>query len=238
MSSAILARRVEAETLDHLREEDPRAIRSRRDLRRINRIMGNASILDSLLRGSLGIPPKRIAELGAGDGSLLLGIARRRARAWPRVAITLVDRQDLLDAATRAAYGSFGWQANAAVMDVFDWLEQEAPRRYDAIVANLFVHHFEFGALRRLLGAIARITECFIACEPRRSQVARLGSYLVGALGANAVTRRDAVLSVRAGFRDHELSACWPDDGEWRLSEGEARLFSHTFTAVRRKQRG
>ena len=49
MSTAILTRRVEAETLDHLREDDPRAIRSG-DLRRINRVMGNVSIVDSLLK--------------------------------------------------------------------------------------------------------------------------------------------------------------------------------------------
>jgi hypothetical protein len=238
MSRTILARRVEEEILDHLREEDPRAIRSRRDLRRINRVMGNAAILDSLLQGSLKHPPKRIAELGAGDGSLLLGIARRRVRAWPGVALTLVDRQDLFDTTVRADFADLGWTADCAIMDVFDWLEHEAHRHYDAIVANLFVHHFEADALRRMFSAIAPITGCFIACEPRRAQVAQLGSYLVGALGANAVTRRDAVLSVRAGFRNHELSACWPDDGEWRLREGDARLFSHTFTAVRRVQRG
>ena len=75
MSKAILTRRVEAETLDHLREDDPRAIRSRRDLRRINRIMGNVSIVDSLLNASLARPPSHIAELGAGDGSLLLRLA-------------------------------------------------------------------------------------------------------------------------------------------------------------------
>ena len=238
MSQAILTRRVEEETLDHLREEDPRAIRSRRDLRRVNRVMGNASILDSLLHGSLKHRPKRIAELGAGDGSLLLGIARRRARTWRGVALTFVDRQDLLDATAVAAFAELGWTANAAVMDVFDWLEHEADRHYDAILANLFVHHFEADALRRMFRAIARITDCFIACEPRRAQVAQLGSYLIGALGVNAVTRRDAVLSVRAGFRDHELSACWPDGGEWRLSEGDARLFSHTFAAVRRQKHG
>jgi hypothetical protein len=235
VSKAILVRHVEEETLDHLREDDPRAIRSRRDLRRINRVMGSASIVDSLLNPSVTRPPKRIAELGAGDGSLLLDIARRRGRAWSGLELTLVDRQDLLDAATRAAFADLGWRANAAVMDVFDWMEQEADRRYDAIVANLFLHHFDGDALTRLLAGIARITECFIACEPRRAPVAQWGSYLVGALGANAVTRRDTVLSVRAGFRDRELSACWPDDCEWRLSEGDARLFSHVFTAVRRK---
>jgi hypothetical protein len=236
MSNAILTRCVEAETLDHLREDDPRAIRSRRDLRRINRIMGNILIVDSLLRDSLSQPPLRIAELGAGDGSLLLRLGQRRARSWPAVTLTLVDRQNLLSAAMRASFADLGWTVHAAAMDVFTWLEREDHPHYDAVVANLFVHHFEADALSRLFRAIAQITECFVACEPRRARVPLLASHLVGAVGANAVTRRDAVLSVRAGFRDRELSACWPNDGEWHTSETDARLFSHTFAAVRRAQ--
>jgi SAM-dependent methyltransferase len=219
-----------------LSEDDPRAIRSRRDLRRINRIMGNIQIIDSLLNDSLARPPLRIAELGAGDGSLLLRLAKRRARSWPGVTLTLVDRQNLLSAPTRAAFADLGWTVHAAAMDVFAWLERERHPRYDAVVANLFVHHFEADALSRLFRAIAQITECFVACEPRRARVPLLGSHLVGAVGANSVTRRDAVLSVRAGFRDRELSAHWPDNGEWRTSETDARLFSHTFAAVRRGQ--
>jgi hypothetical protein len=234
MSKGIVARRVEEETLDHLPEDDPRAVRSRRDLRRINRIMGNDSIVESLLSGSLVRPPSYIAELGAGDGSLVLGLARRRAREWPAVRLTLVDRQDLLSVQTRAAFADLGWSVHAAVMDVFAWLEREDHPRYDAIIANLFVHHFEADALSRLFRGIARITDCFIACEPRRAQVALLGSHLVGFVGANAVTRRDSVLSVRAGFRDRELSAHWPDERGWQLTETSARLFSHTFAAVRR----
>jgi SAM-dependent methyltransferase len=233
MSKTILTRRVEAETLDHLHEDDPRAIRSRRDLRRINRIMGNVSIVDSLLNGSLARPPSHIAELGAGDGSLLLRLAKRRGRVWSGVTLTLVDRQNLLSAPTRAAFADLGWTVHAAAMDVFAWLEREDHPRYDAIVANLFVHHFEADALSHLFRAIAQITECFVACEPRRARVALLGSHLVGVIGANAVTRRDAVLSVRAGFRDQELSACWPNSGAWQLSERGGRLFSHTFAAVR-----
>jgi len=227
---------VEAETLDHLREDDPQAIRSRHDLRRINRIMGSMPILDSLLKDSLARPPLRIAELGAGDGSLLLRLARRRARSWPGVMLTLVDRQNLLSARTRAAFAELGWTVHAAAMDVFAWLEREDHPRYDAIVANLFVHHFEADALSRLFRTIAQITECFVACEPRRARIPLLASHLVGVVGASAVTRHDAVLSVRAGFRDRELSACWPNNGEWRTSEANARLFSHTFAAVRRAQ--
>jgi hypothetical protein len=234
MSSALLERCLEAETLDHLGEDDPRAIRSRRDLRRINRIMGNTVIVDSLLNGSLSHPPLRMAELGAGDGSLLLWIARRRARSWPGVTVTLVDRQELLSAPMRAAFADLGWTVHVDALDVFAWLEGKDHPRYDAIFANLFVHHFETEALTRLFHAIASITQCFVACEPRRSRIPLLASHLVGAVGANAVTRRDAVLSVRAGFRDRELSTCWPDNGEWHTIERDARLFSHTFVAVRR----
>jgi hypothetical protein len=234
MSGALLERCLEPETLDHLREDDPRAIRSRADLRRINRIMGNTVIVNALLKRSLPHPPLHMAELGAGDGSLLLWIARRRARSWPGVTVTLVDQQDLLSAPMRIAFADLGWTVRAATMDVFAWLEGKDHPRYDAIFANLFVHHFENDALSRLFRAIAPITECFVACEPRRAQLPLFASHLVGAVGANAVTRRDAVLSVRAGFRDRELSACWPSNGEWHTSERGARLFSHTFAAVRR----
>ena len=234
MSQALSMRRVEAETLDHLPENDARAIRSRSDLRRVNRIMGNLSIIDSLLSRSLVRPPSRIAELGAGDGTLLLRLAQRRASVWPGVSLTFVDRQDLVSSATRAAFEELGWIIHAATMDVFAWLERPGHPHYDAVVANLFVHHFEADALSRLFDAIAQITGCFVACEPRRAGLPLLGSHLIGAIGANDVTRRDAVLSVRAGFRDRELSGFWPRGDDWQLTETSARLFSHTFTAVRR----
>jgi hypothetical protein len=233
MTHAVLARCVEPEALDHLREDDPRAIRARRDLQRINRIMGNVSIVDRLLGRSLNRAPAHMAELGAGDGSLLLRLAERRAHQWRRVTLCLVDRLDLVADSTRAAFANLGWTARTANMDVFDWLELKDHPRYDIIVANLFVHHFEAPALTRLFGALARLTDCFVACEPRRTRPALLGSHLVGFLGANAVTRRDAVLSVRAGFRDQELTARWPDHQKWDLRETRAGLFSHVFSARR-----
>jgi SAM-dependent methyltransferase len=233
MTPLVLARCVEPETLDNLGEDDPRAIRSRRDLQRINRIMGNVQILDSLLHRCLEPPPSRIAELGSGDGSLLLRLARRRG-AWRDVSLCLVDRQDVVPDSTRAAFADLGWALRTATMDVFAWLELEDHPRYDLIIANLFAHHFEGPALSRLLQAVAQMTDCFVACEPRRTRVALWGSHLVGIVGANAVTRRDAVLSVRAGFRDQELTALWPNDGSWQLNEMRAGLFSHAFAATRR----
>ena len=105
---------------------------------------------------------------------------------------------------------------------------------HDLIVANLFLHHFEAATLAHLLQAVALRTGVFIACEPRRSRLALLGSHLVGALGANAVTRQDAVLSVHAGFRERELSQVWQAGAPgWRLQERAAGAFSHVFSAVR-----
>ena len=69
MMGWIMQRCIEKELLDELAPEDARAIRSRRDLRRLNFFMGNAGILARALDGLCPRDvPLRIAEAGAGDG--------------------------------------------------------------------------------------------------------------------------------------------------------------------------
>lgn len=225
--------------LDLLPKADPRAIRSRQDLRRINGVMATRSILcraiDAATRGR---PPRRIVELGAGDGTLLLRLARRRATDWPGVEATVVDRQDLIAAETRQGFARLGWSLRVVARDVFDWLDETDPAPYDLVLANLFLHHFASEALRRLLAGIAARSTAFVACEPRRATPALFGSHLVGLLGCNAVSRNDAVLSVHAGFRDAELTAAWPQTHSpkthsWQIDEYAAGLFSHCFLATR-----
>jgi len=81
-----LLRRVEPELLDGLAAEDPRAQRSRNDLRRIHRAMATLSILQRALDCSTaGFHPTTLLELGAGDGTLMLRLAQRRAGCWPDV---------------------------------------------------------------------------------------------------------------------------------------------------------
>lgn len=243
----MMDRIVTDETLDGLAEDDPAAMRSRRDLQRIHRVMGTRSILVKALSSlSASRPqgaPLRVLELGAGDGSLMLGVAQARKGEWPAVELTLLDRQRLVTRETLARYARLGWVARSQVVDVFDWAASpsiavnELPQpgnsgHWDVIVTNLFLHHFEGPALAQLLAAIASRTERFFACEPHRARLALAGSHLIGAIGANAVTREDAVLSVRAGFRDQEISALWPQlDAGWTLNEYSAGLFSHCFRA-------
>ena len=240
----IMPRIVAAETLDGLAENDPAAMRSRRDLQRIHRLMGTRGIMARALQRQLASRPAgaplRLLELGTGDGSLMLGVARALGARRPAVDITLLDRQDLVTRSTLDGYARLGWTASTQIVDVFDWASRKSPAvrepsaRWDVIVANLFLHHFEGPALATLLAAIESRAPRFLACEPRRARLALAGSHLVGAMGANAVTRKDAVLSVHAGFRGNELSALWPGHRSfWAISESPAGLFSHCFFAER-----
>lgn len=231
--SAAFPRLLEPEILDELPEDDPRAQRSRRDLERINRVMGAAGILAQALAAE-GATPRRIIELGAGDGRLMLRLARRLAPRWPNVQVVLLDRQQCVAPETRAALARTGWSVQARQEDVADWVSGAAGERFDIVLANLFIHHFDEDAIARLFGAISARAKLFVALEPRRASLPLLASRMVGLLGANAVTRSDAVASVRAGFQGRELSALWPASPAWRLSEGRAGLFSHLFTARRR----
>jgi hypothetical protein len=230
-----MKRRVEPELLDGLATDDPRARRSRSDLQRLNRAMATLSIaLRALDRATAGFPPRRMLELGAGDGSLMLRLARQRAAHWPDVQVTLLDRLSLVPAGTLAGLREVGWTPEAVAMDVFDWLGRPAGARWDVVMSNLFVHHFSSRELAELLGGIATRTRVFFCCEPRRSILPLAGSHLTGLLGAGSVTRHDAPSSVHAGFRGKELSELWPEAMNWTVHEYPAGLFSHCFLAIRK----
>jgi hypothetical protein len=227
-----MRRQLQPEILDHLAPDDPRAIQARRDLRKVNAFMGHAGLVTRALRGQRPMP-RRIVELGAGDGSLLLRVATRLGRAQAGVRAMLVDRAPTISARTRADFRALGWDVVTDETDVFDWLMRPAPEQADMMLANLFLHHFDEGELSTLFAAIARQTSCFIACEPRRSRTALAGASLLFLLGCNDVTRHDADVSVRAGFRDAELSQLWPNEQGWRAEESRAGLFSHFFAATK-----
>ena len=228
------ARQVEPEWLDDLPAADPGAVHARRDLRLLNSVMGNAGAVVRLLSGTgVSGPVPRVIELGAGDGTFLLGVARRLGPSWRGTRAQLVDRAMLVDDATRAGFASLGWEVEAVTSDVFAALARSTAREGTLVLANLFLHHFARERLRDLLAEVAARSEHFIACEPRRSRPALAASRCVGLLGCHAITRHDAVVSVRAGFAGRELSQLWPADGSWSLEEGMAWPFSHVFAARR-----
>lgn len=223
------ARTIESEWLDALPSDDPRALRSRRDLRRVNAIMLQARIMARLLSAHCKRPGK-IIELGGGDGTFMLSVARRLR--WRDVDLVLVDQQNIVGAGTRAGFAALGWRLSVRQGDIFDFLGHGSEAA-DIVAANLFLHHFADAELARLLRGAAALAPLFVACEPQRSVLALTGSRMLFAVGCNDVSRHDAVASVRAGFAGTELSWLWPSGEGWRLHEAPAWPFTHSFAASR-----
>jgi hypothetical protein len=223
-----MGRVLTSEILDVLSPDDPRAQASRRDLAVINAVMCQSRIMADALSGFPA--PELIADLGGGDGRFMLRVARRLAKRWPGVTVMIADRRAIVSVETRAGFARLGWACESLTGDVLETLPLIRP---DIVTANLFLHHLDDAALTRLLALVARHAKGFAACEPRRSATGLLGAHMVFALGANDVTRHDAVASVRAGFRGREISLLWPQSApDWQLSERPVFPFTHLFKAI------
>ena len=225
-----MKRIVQSELLDTLPPDDPRAVHSRRDLQRVNCWMRNHVIMAEALQNALcRRAPGQITELGAGDGNFLFRVAQKLSPGWPSVMATLIDFQTNVSEETLVAFAALGWRAEAVVANFFHWAQTSTPG--EAVIANLFLHHFEDASLAKLLHLISQRANLFIALEPCRASWSAFCSRLLWIIGCNGVTRHDALVSVRAGFSGQELYRLWPDKQNWRLTEKRAGAFSHLFMA-------
>jgi hypothetical protein len=208
-------RRVEPEILDHLPTDDPEAIRSRRELRFINGLMGNHRWLARQLRKHRQ-PGWRILELGAGDGTLGARLIREK--------ICEPAELHALDLASRPAT----WPTEAA-WHQHDLFAKPLPPA-EIVIANLFLHHFEPAELRRLGALLPRECRVFLASEPARRRLHLIQGRLLAAVTRfGRVTRHDMPISIHAGFLGYELPAllgltAWEDEtsttffGAYRLT--------------------
>lgn len=230
-----MVRSLQAELVDELPPEHPEAIKTRRDLRRINLLMGHIGILaralDSIAPEEHGM---RIIEIGAGDGEMFLRVAQRLGDKGNDVDVTFVDLQDLLRNETKAAFSTLGWRVRCVKSDVLQWLSDTAAEKSNVIIANLFLHHFSDAQLSNLFSLAAKRADALIALEPRRAGWPLLCARALALIGFSSVTCHDAPISVQAGFTGRELSALWPQNGTWELTERRAGLFSHLFIAKRK----
>jgi len=193
---------VEPEILDGLAHDDPQAMRSRMDLRRIHFLMGNETWMLRVLRRQQSHMKAGVWEWGAGDGAMPARVAAR----FPDVvihAVDLVPRPPGLDPRVHWHQG--------------DLLAYDGMRG-GVLIANMFLHHFDEATLERL-GEMCRGFEVLVFNEPHRSHTALLASTLLLPF-VGRVTRHDMPASIRAGFRTGELPALLglrPE--EWRVEE-------------------
>ena len=209
--------------------DDPRAMRSRRDLARINAVMRQSAIMAKALAGLPAPAPagrsgRRRWALSAGRGAAAETLARCEGRD-PRPPGHRQPRD------TRRI--SRPWAGTARCCRAIfskpcrSFRPTSSPPTCSCIISRMW-------RWRGLLALVAARASGFVACEPRRSAFALLGARLVFVLGANDVTRHDAVASVRAGFRGQDLSRSWPQERAWHLEERGVFPFTHLFDAPMR----
>ena len=228
-----LLRNVEPELADHIPGDDPRALRFRRDLNRLNAFaMTDRVMARTLLKHWGRVAPREIVDLGAGDGTFMLRVAQRLAPEWRDVTVKLVDQQDIVGAQVRNGFAALHWNIQTVVADVFEFL-QKMQSNVDIVAANGFLHHFTAERLTCLFGLAADRAKLIVAGEPRRTRFAREVSRFVWLLGCGDVIRHDMLASIRAGFVRTEISASWPTRDGWVIEERDAGPFSHTFAARR-----
>ena len=183
---------IEPELLDHLDPADPEAVRSRRELRWINAIMGNHRWMRSMLRNHLR-SQDAILEIGAGDGGFLLDCIRR--------GVVPASRVSALDLAPPP--GTWAPESSWIRQSVFDHMQPAA----EVVIANLFLHHFDAAQLARI-GETLRAARLVLINEPARRAIhLAQGALLAAMAGLGRVTRHDMMASIRAGFAGAELIA-------------------------------
>ena len=193
----MLTRAVLPEILDSLPPDDQRALRSRRDLRFINALMGNTRWILSCL--SEAVPGTEVHELGAGDGRLLGKLATRGFR---------LCGYDLLPRPADSCK-SLRWQQG-------DFLQGEESLR-GTVTGSLILHHLEAEDLQRL-GKRLGDADQLLFVEPLRSELALLQGCVLKPF-LSPVTRHDMMVSIRAGFRQGELPLMLGLDDEWKVEE-------------------
>ena len=205
-------RRVIPELLDHLPAADPEAKRSRRDLRRINFLMGNERWVCRAVSGYARFANGGIVEIGAGDG-ILCGKLARQFPAAVVAAYDLAPRPDDLEPRV-------SWKCG----DIF---AAAVPGTSEILVANLFLHHFEEPSLL-VLGEWFRNFKVLIFCEPDRARLPHFLGWLLHPW-INRVTRHDMHVSITAGFQAGEIRQSLGLDPDcWRMQE------SSTWRGARR----
>ncbi len=214
----MMPRTLEPELLDSLPPDHPDALHNRRDLRLVNRFMGNhrwlARTLPLLLH-----PGESALELGAGTGELGLrlitaGVPVDGLDLWPRPAAWPAARQ---------------WHStNLLTFPGYD--------AYAAVIGNLIFHQFSAAELASVGAVIRRHARIILAREPARRRIAQQAYRVLAPLfGANHVSRHDGYVSIAAGFDGDELPrALGLDPAEWDCNCVITTGYAYQMVAIRR----
>jgi hypothetical protein len=188
---------------------DPRAVeRELRDIARLNALFGGThAVVDALEpffrkgRGSTWA----LLDVGTGLGDVPRAVARAARRHGIELRLFGVELSRAAAASARRA----GRGAPLALILGDGGALPLEPRSVDVVIASQVLHHLPPAvAIQWIakLGAVAR--RAVVVADLRRSRLAMAGVWLASfPLGFGAVTRHDAVLSLRRGYTRAEMNA-------------------------------
>ena len=207
-------RKLTPEILDELPADNPEAIRSRRDLAFIDKLMGNYRWMANRMKSG-----GQWLELGAGSGTLATHL-----KDVPNIEVTAVDF------APRPDTWPPHWDWHQG--DMFDFFA-DAEIAADGIAASLFMHHFTDSQLGKIGAMIPASVNHLLFTEPAR----HFGHKIQGWMGFpifNRVTRFDMIVSIEAGFRGDELPiAIGLDKTQWKWTQSHSFWGAYRLEAFR-----
>jgi hypothetical protein len=216
----MMVREIGVEKLDGLSPSHPHAIANRKDLHRINRLLGTNRWFERVLPGIVR-PGIRILELGAGDGAMSDFLRRRlnKTSSWQWHALDIQQVPGRIDD---------GLQWHQADLLQFDEYES-----HEVVFGNFILHQFDRNALKRLGERLHKGTRALVFQELWRKHAFYWSSFLL-TLFMHKVTRHDARVSVRAGFQGEELADLLGlNPNTWKVSVEYSLLGTYRMVALR-----
>jgi len=215
-----MSRSVKAELLDSLDPKDPDAIASRRDLRLINRFMGNYTWFESVFCPQC-VARNHCLEIGAGGGELAIRIIRKACCST----YTAIDLAPAPEDWPESAFWHRG-----------DLFQYPGYHTAEVLLANLVLHHFTDEQLTQIGKRISNSSiHKIVANEPCRRPAHKMQLRLGKLVGFNHVTLHDGCISIDAGFREDELpQRLGLDQKIWYWKIEETLMGAYRMVAERR----
>ena len=201
---------VQPEILDTLAENDPEALKIRRDIKLFNILMGNFRWFERelpkvLLRGD------SLLEIGAGHGDLGRHLHKT-------VLANSTCQLDGLDLCSRPLDWPANWNWHREDIRTFDRYDE-----YEVILANFVLHQFEDSVLRDLGRRCCKTRRVILACETARRKFHLHQLKLAKCLGMSKASVHDAKASIESGFVAEELPSLLglePTEWTWLCQTG------------------
>ena len=203
-----LSRRVsDPELMDTVEYPAPVLRRALAFLELTNRRFGGAAVvLRKLEAWSAGWSRNgsiHILDVGTGGGDIPLSIVTWARRQAFKLKVTALDSTSTIAEIARQRVGPDP-DVEVVVGDLFD--VARGKERFDYVIASLFLHHVTPDETVQALRACDRLAvRGVIISDLRRSLASLVAVTSISLLTGNFVVRHDAPLSVRRGFRVHEL---------------------------------